>query len=499
MAKVLKEYMNYLESIENFLNREVMTKSVIKQDILILAIGKVTQLCIMLGVVRVFTSLLPPAEVGNLILFLSVASFLGLVFINPVGMYVNRLAYVWKESNKLLSNFWQYNYYVLFTSLLAFFVGFSLHFFGLSSSMSALILAIMLMLFTFVNTWYSTIIPIINLYYFRLAFVVLTLISLSSALLFSILFVNYMERTALTWIFGQIVGLMLGTVFSIIYLKIILQERFKFSSLNIKRQAVNSIANYALPLMFSTLFLWIMIHGYKLIIEGILGAEVLAYIGIGFVLAASISGAIETLIYQILHAEFYEKISLTKSGDCAYQKLVDRALPIFFFTNISLILLSPFIVRILLDQKYHSTLVYLMAGFFIEFLRMFANLLAQYIQVNFRTKLIIIPYIVGAVMNFGLTFYIVHERHYAITLPIVMIISWMLVVLIMYSSIRRLVGLILPFGMLLKFFLYSLPLFLLIFLYGLSTNLVLSLMISCVVGLYLLGVLFFNYKKMGYL
>jgi len=67
----------------------------------LLFFGRFTQALIMLVAMRLITTILSADEMGNYYILQSIFNYAGLVFVNPVGMFINRRLFKWRESNQL--------------------------------------------------------------------------------------------------------------------------------------------------------------------------------------------------------------------------------------------------------------------------------------------------------------------------------------------------------------------------------------------------------------
>ncbi|MBU1183169.1 MAG: NAD-dependent epimerase/dehydratase family protein [Proteobacteria bacterium] len=83
------------------------------RDILLLAGGRLAQALLAIVSLRLLTALLSPAQVGSMFLILSLASCVGLFFISPVSLFLNRKLHGWHNSNVLWGRFQLFNLYVL--------------------------------------------------------------------------------------------------------------------------------------------------------------------------------------------------------------------------------------------------------------------------------------------------------------------------------------------------------------------------------------------------
>jgi O-antigen/teichoic acid export membrane protein len=136
----------------------------VDRNFLLITFGRVFQLIIGLVAVRVFTTMLSTAEVGNLYLINSIVAFYGLALINPIHMYIYRKIYRWAEEKHLMSCFFVFNGYLLLVSFISLPLTYLLSKgFGMARSVELSHLMFFLVLYIFLLTWNQMVLSIINI------------------------------------------------------------------------------------------------------------------------------------------------------------------------------------------------------------------------------------------------------------------------------------------------------------------------------------------------
>ena len=64
---------------------------------IVIIFGRAAQFILLLMVMRVATTYLPPEEMGRLSLITAAVAFYALFLVNPVGMFINRRLHAWDE------------------------------------------------------------------------------------------------------------------------------------------------------------------------------------------------------------------------------------------------------------------------------------------------------------------------------------------------------------------------------------------------------------------
>lgn len=471
----------------------------LQSDLFILAIGKIVQMLLLFLAVRLFTTYLPDAEVGNLILILAVTMFLGLALVNPVGSYINRELNNWVDEKVLLQKFIVFNLYVIFVSVFAFTLPYLLTPFGVGQSINTLYFSIVVSLFVFFNTWNQTIIPALNLLFYRKAFVLFTILSISLYLSFAVSFVYFIDQTASWWLAGQVTGLAIGFGFAFLFLfiKVLIgHEKVKF---RFNTDGLGKVLKFSLPLALATAMLWTLSNSYKLVIEGHLGTEALAYIGLALMLATSLSGSLESLVMQVFHSPFYKGISGVASIEQrsqVFQTFLNGTLPLISGAIFLLVCLAPFLLKILADQRFSVIYPFLMLGFGIEFLRVSTNIISHAAHSEYQTHISIAPYAIGALVSIvGIVYFLEHEnwQYYVIAS---LFLGWLLTFSLMVFNTRKLFYFKLPVVQITKVLVQLLPVGIVTwFFWESSKSMVDSIIIIFITSLYTSMVLYKQYQR----
>ena len=432
----------------------------IKSDLFILALGKLIQTVLLFFAVKLYTKYLSDEEVGNLILILSMTMFIGLALVNPIGSFITREVNAWINNKIFYRNFLIFNLYVLIVSIFSFFVPYILNYFGIGKSIPTLYFSIAVSLFVFFNTLNQTIIPALNLLFYRKAFVVFTVVSISMYLTLSVSFVVIFEATAFWWLIGQILGLGVGFIGALFYfLKHVVAWQMS-DMFNITTAGLQKILKFSVPLSIATFMLWVLTSAYKLIIEGQLGAATLAYIGLALALATALSGAVETLLMQVFHSSFYKDISDAKTAEersKVFQIFINRTVPLTTGAIFVLICLSPFLLKLLADDRFSIIYPYLMLGLILEFLRVMTNIISHAAHSEYKTQKNILPYTAGAVIALFCISYSIKQEQWEYYTLASLFSGWLLSLIIMIRQAKFLLKFELPVVQVFKIILHLSP------------------------------------------
>ncbi|MGZ3809725.1 MAG: hypothetical protein ACXVCE_16705, partial [Bacteriovorax sp.] len=173
------------------------------RHLLIISVGRLSQMLIMFLTYRVLSSILSVPDMGVYFFLLSISAAFGLIYANPIGMYANRMQHSWRENGVLLSNFK--------TIILSFLVGSLLtipllFFFKQKISLEHgqwPLVAGTLVLYVFSTSINGTLVPSLNILGFTNHFVIWTLLTNLVGLILSYLLVTYVSPQPLYWLIGQ--------------------------------------------------------------------------------------------------------------------------------------------------------------------------------------------------------------------------------------------------------------------------------------------------------
>lgn len=466
------------------------------RDFLILSTGRIIQSAIGIVSIRLLTSLLSPAEVGNYYLIFAVIGFCTLTFISPVGFYINRKLHGWAEHRIAVSRYKSSHYYLLLVSIISLIaVYFINQVFGIGSSIGALQFSLIIGFFLYLSTCNQAIVPAFNMLGRRLHFVVFMALTLCMGLAFSILLVEYVSRTAFCWVLGQVIALGFIALIAWRYFKQILNENY-VSSETVTGQETDSLRHifaFTWPLSLTFFFMWGQNLSYRIIVEKTAGLEFLGMLGVGFGIAAGMAAALESVVQQLYFPLFYEEIN-TSDPDRrakAWNSMAKATLPLYTAFAVMVSCLSPFLMKILAGERFHSSFMFLLCGAWVEFFRMTNNILSGVAHSEMQTRHLVKSYFAGAIIAAGGTFLAVQRPDRATLIPFVLIFSGLTTVSVMYFDMRKLMRLHIFTKELLFSILLSLPFLAAIFLYPYQTDMYVASGIVFAFGAYFL---FSQYK-----
>ncbi len=403
------------------------------KTLIILSIGRFLQIIILFVTSRIMTKLLSHEEVGFLYLLLSLSSYIGLVLMNPVGVYFTRRLHDWAEQKTIVNAFLLFCVYTFFTSLLSFpLIYIGKYFIGLNGHYW-LSLSFLMSFYVFSTTVNNTIIPSLNILKYRVEFIILTFLTQLIALICSYLLV-LKDNSSFYWLTGQAISFFIWFIVAFLFFRIKHEESV---SLKVVKKSIavenrKKFLSFVFPIVITNISLWILNQSYRPIIERTIGLEFLGYIGLGFGLATSLSVAFEYLLQQFYYPDFYKNITgqNKKTREREWNRIFNKMIPLLLFMCFFISINSSFIIRVLADEKFWGAWIYISFGMCIEFFRMLNNVLGLIAQSEMKTKKTILPYFIGGIVSALL---VVHfsSGNYKLYVPLSIILGNILVFLLM--------------------------------------------------------------------
>lgn len=429
-------------------------------DFIILAIGKIIQVAISILSIRILTEFLNPDEVGNYYLIITLLTLFNFVLLNPIGQYYGRQLIQWKLTRDISNA----TNLLLFLRLIAI-------------SLSLLILLIIYLafgyfksknlegffLFFFISLIASThgvLLNAINTLGYRIRFTIYNVMTLLCSLLISLVFIFFLDKSAMNWLYGIAVSQIL---FSIgLYNFITKHDSFSFEKVKsvFQKKFIKKVAIFIFPITITLLFQWGQNQAYRFIIELKYSLEILGYIGVGLGISSAIFSAVESIATQFYNPIYLKQITHAnkKDREKAWNELASYMIPIYILLTVFIISLAPFITNILVAEKFYEAYIYCVYGAIIEFFRVITNLIYLVSQTEVKTKNTIVPYALGFLFTIGtLYFFDMTEKLWLISLCLS--IAYFITFISLYFNMKKLLKIKISIYGNIKAIILSLPFF----------------------------------------
>tara|TARA_R110001583_G_scaffold125058_2_gene276533 strand:- start:6667 stop:8091 length:1425 start_codon:yes stop_codon:yes gene_type:complete len=419
----------------------------LNKDLFLIVTGRFILIGISLLALRLFTSLLNQEDVGTTYLIITVYTFFNIFLINPIEQYLHRNISVWKKCGNIVHVVNMQTIYIGFITVLC---TVTIFFISLLYEDYYKFL-IILPLFLFSLSVNKLIIPMLNMLGHRGWFILFSVITAVLSLMFSWLMINVFYADVTTWILGIVFGHLFTSFFAYYFLykkhgKRTSNHLFKPMNLLSSRR-ISKIFYFSYPLAIATFFMWSQNNGYRIQIEMFFGLEYLGFLGVGLAVANQLFVVIESLISQYYYPLLYQKIGTRDlTLRCkAVNEFITSSVPIYFGLAIFLTFSIEYILPLLVDETYSDKFIFAIYGVWIEFFRVSSNLLGISAHAENKTKILVIPYVFGALfLNVSLFVISLFFENQNFLLPI-LVLSAVITLLTMYIVIKKVLNISIPF------------------------------------------------------
>jgi len=366
---------------------------------LLIALGRVMQFFLLFATIKMATTLLAPAEMARVYLVLSMVSFYAMIFLNPVGMFMNRRLHAWNESGKVqhyYDFFWLYLLIVCGVELASLMFLVNVGWIGAHTSMGWLVLLSGgLLLFSTVN---QVVIPGLNMFGHREWFVVLTLATVATSLLASVALVLGFSPNAEAWVCGQLIGQLLIAVvgWKVFFKKLTMRSPPRK---NTKAQ-VKMLFAFTWPVAIAVGLGWMQTQGYRFMMESTLGLTALGLFAAGYGISAGIISAFESVFATYFQPMFYKRVSNGSIAEQtrAWNEYAGAVFPSLIFVSFVIIAIAPDLTRVMLGPNFQESSQFIVWGVVAEFARLASGVFGLIAHARMKTRLLLMPGFTGALI-----------------------------------------------------------------------------------------------------
>lgn len=364
---------------------------------LIIVLGRGAQFFLLFATIKISTTLLPPAEMAKVYMVASIVAFYALLFLNPIGMFMNRRIHAWNEAGEVR---YYYNFFWLYLLAVCVVAVLSLNLFVKSGWVDVhtstgwlLLLVGGSLLFSTVN---QVVIPGLNLLGYRGWFVALSLATSATSLVAAVIFVAGLAPKAEIWICGLLFGQLVLAIFG---------WRCFFGSVNEpgpshkpNKRRIDAIIGFAWPISIAVGLGWAQSQGYRFMMESTLGLHALGLFAAGYGISAGVVSAFESIFTTYLQPRFYKHISndsLVEQSK-AWSDYAGAIFPSLLLVGLVTFATAPELTRLMLGPEYWAAFQFIGWGVVAELARVASGVYGMVAHARMKTKLLIVPSIIGA-------------------------------------------------------------------------------------------------------
>lgn len=366
-------------------------------------VGRAAQFLIALITLRVATTLLSPEEMGKVALVVTTTAFFALLLINPVGMFINRRLHAWQASGRGVGYLVRYAGYIALVATIAaislpLFVMTGLISFGIPTEwLIALVCGSVIF-----NTVNQTAIPCLNLLGDSRRFILLTVATLIASFVAAITLVQTVQRTAEYWILGILLG---QALLALVGTRDVFAQLSRGNTASIQqpvhRQHLMALFAFSWPVAIAAGLSWVQAQGYRYLMVEDLGLAQVGLFVAGYGLSAGIIAGFESVLTTYFQPRLYRDASATdpQLQTTAWRRYASAVIPSLVLTVGLLIVLAPDLTRLLLGEKFQAAASFVIWGALAEAARVLASVYSLIAHVHMRTRWLIWPNVVGAVIS----------------------------------------------------------------------------------------------------
>jgi O-antigen/teichoic acid export membrane protein len=407
-------------------------------DIAILTTGKVLLVITSIISIRIFTTLISPYEVGRLNILSVIYGWFGLIFIAPVGTYVNRKIIEWdrkglarKHLGSVLTYFLLLTIFAIMTVL------------GLRGFIGIDIKIIWILLLTtgsiMLTNGNNSFLGWINLFGKRFCFVFLSVLTIWLGLGFSILFAINISPTAEYWLIGHLIAQ--GCIF-ILAIVVLFRSLNKTSSVEMKETdnsfSLPVVFSFAWPFAISSFFYWIQSQGYQFAFKKLTDLEMLGLFTVGLGVGNKLMIPFEDLFNQYYRPIFYNEIA--DSNEAQRTEAWNKYAMVFFPAVVLMVayiaMNGSLIAKIFTGERFHGVGCVILWGSVTGGLQMIASVIALVSHAQFKTKSLIVPAITLACVSLIGIFLLVPWNAF-MGGGIALSMGWLIYLIHLYANMKR--------------------------------------------------------------
>ena len=333
--------------------------------------------------------------------------FFAMFFVNPVGMFINRRLLIWQLNGVAQNYLIRYAGYLLLVAIMA---GIFLPLLNISGIMNFRVsiawLVILVCGSLYFNTISQTTLSSLNFLGHRGQFVLLSVSTIAASLVCAVLLVKIERPSAEWWLFGLLLGQVLFAIIGIRVLFSHLQgQTANPASGYITRRHIKTLFSFAWPVAIAAGLAWVQGQGYRYIVEGHLGLAQLGLFVAGYGISAGMISGFESVLTTYFQPRLYRDASSEHPVQQAraWQRYAAAVIPSLLLTGALIVMLAPELTQIFLGERFQSASDYVIWGALAEAARVLMGIYSMIAHVHMRTRWLIVPNVIGAVLAITLS------------------------------------------------------------------------------------------------
>ena len=457
---------------------------------IITTLGRILQFIIVFCTIKVLTTFLSPTELAKLYIINSMVAFFALIFLNPIGMFINRRFHAWNEIGKIKSYYFYFILYVLCISGLSFLILIPILYLNLIQiNLSHITTFALVSSSLIIMTANQVVIPGLNFLGNTGWFSALNVLTALFALACSTVFVQFFEPTVEYWLIGVLLSnLVLASIGTFIFLKKINSSKHQFT---LNRSLINVAWSFAWPIAISVGLGWIQSQSYRFIATSTIGLKSLGLFLAGYGVGAALILAFESIMTTYLLPQFYKNVEQANTANPAqaWDRFANILIPSLFLISFLILSCLQQLGHLMLGKSYWEATQFAAWGVAVEAVKVLSNAFSMIPHAQMKTTLLIYPSLAGVIV-FLSSIFILSLSFGSMGIGMALLLSQLVSFLILYGSTSKNLRAVISLNDILKGVIYGVVIFSLSSLFpllGYTTNLQLDLLHLIIMGLLYLG------------
>jgi O-antigen/teichoic acid export membrane protein len=211
------------------------------------------------------------------------------------------------------------------------------------------------------------------------------------------------EPSAQNWLFGLLLG---QTLLAIIGTRVLFGQLKKSKTPqqypSIQKPHLKALFSFAWPVAIAAGLGWVQGQGYRYLMEGQLGLAQLGLFVAGYGISAGMIAGFESVLTTYFQPRLYRDVSISQHPDKhaqAWQRYAAAVIPSLVLTVAFIVMLAPELTKLFLGEDFQTAANFVIWGALAEAARVLMGVYSLIAHVYMRTRWLIIPNLVGALLS----------------------------------------------------------------------------------------------------
>jgi len=220
------------------------------------------------------------------------------------------------------------------------------------------------------------------------------------------LLVKINQPSAQNWLLGLLLGqMLLATIGTKVLFGQLKESKNPQQFPAIQKQHLQALFSFAWPVAIAAGLGWVQAQGYRYLIEGQLGLAQLGLFVAGYGISAGMIAGFESVLTTYFQPRLYRDVSLDQHPEQhaqAWHRYAAAVIPSLVLTIALILMLASELTRLFLGENFQSASAFVVWGALAEAARVLMGIYSLIAHVYMRTRWLILPGLIGAVLSITL-------------------------------------------------------------------------------------------------